>query len=35
MGVLPMALGIGFGIAAVATYVISRNFGLLSGSQRP
>ncbi len=29
MCALPMALGIGFGIAAGATYVISRNFGLL------
>jgi hypothetical protein len=33
MGALPMALGIGFGIAAGATYVISRNFGLLGGSR--
>jgi hypothetical protein len=34
MGALPMALGIGFGIAAGATYVISRNFGLLSDNRR-
>ncbi len=34
MGALPMALGIGFGIAAGATYVISRNLGLLSDSRR-
>jgi len=34
MGALPMALGIGFGIAAGATYVISRNFGLLGDSRR-
>src|SRR5580704_17423344 len=33
MGALPMALGIGFGIAAGATYVISRNFGLLSDNR--
>jgi hypothetical protein len=34
MGALPMALGVGFGIAAGATYVISRNFGLLSNNRR-
>jgi hypothetical protein len=34
MGALPMAIGIGFGIAAGATYVISRNFGLLGESRR-
>jgi hypothetical protein len=34
MGALPMALGVGFGIAAGATYVISRNFGLLSDNRR-
>jgi hypothetical protein len=34
MGALPMALGFGFGIAAGATYVISRNFGLLSDNRR-
>jgi hypothetical protein len=34
MGTLPLALGIGLGIAAVATYVISRSFGLLPGARR-
>jgi hypothetical protein len=34
MGALPMALGIGFGIAVVTTYIISRHFGLLSDSRR-
>jgi hypothetical protein len=34
MGALPMALGIGFGIAAGATYVISRNLGLFSDRGR-
>jgi hypothetical protein len=34
MGALPMAIGIGFGVAAGATYVISRNFGLLGESRR-
>jgi hypothetical protein len=29
VGVLALALGIGFGIAAVASYVLSRSFGLL------
>jgi hypothetical protein len=34
MGTLPLALGIGLGIAAVATYVISRSFGLLPVTRR-
>jgi hypothetical protein len=35
IGVLPIALGIGFGIAAGAAYVLSRNFGVLGESRRP
>jgi hypothetical protein len=34
MGTLPIALGIGLGIAAAATYVLSRNFGLVESSRR-
>jgi hypothetical protein len=34
MGTVPLALGIGLGVAAVATYVISRSFGLLPGTRR-
>jgi hypothetical protein len=34
MGTLPVALGIGLGIAAAATYVLSRNFGLLTDIRR-
>jgi hypothetical protein len=34
MGTLPVALGIGLGIAAAATYVLSRNFGLLADTRR-
>lgn len=33
MGTLPVAIGIGLGIAAAATYVLSRNFGLLDSRQ--
>ncbi|MGA9719706.1 MAG: hypothetical protein WBQ79_15615 [Acidobacteriaceae bacterium] len=33
MGTLPVAIGIGLGIAAAATYVLSRNFGLLDSHQ--
>ncbi len=34
MGTLPIALGLGLGIAAAATYVLSRNFGLVENSRR-
>jgi hypothetical protein len=34
MGTLPIALGIGLGVAAAATYVLSRNFGLMEINQR-
>jgi uncharacterized membrane protein len=34
MGTLPIALGVGLGIAAAATYVLSRNFGLLENNPR-
>ena len=34
MGTLPVALGIGLGIAAAATYVLSRNFGLVEINRR-
>jgi hypothetical protein len=34
MGTLPIALGLGFGIAAAATYFLSRGFGLLEDKQR-
>ena len=34
MGTLPIALGIGLGIAAAATYVLSRNFGLVENNPR-
>lgn len=34
MGTLPIALGLGLGIAAAATYVLSRNFGLLENNRR-
>jgi len=34
LGTLPLALGIGFGVAAAATYVMSRNFGLLGETHR-
>lgn len=33
MGTLPVAIGIGLGIAAAATYVLSRSFGLLDSRQ--
>jgi hypothetical protein len=33
MGTLPIALGIGLGLAAGATYFLSRSFGLLSDSR--
>jgi hypothetical protein len=33
-GVLPIALGVGFGIAAAATYSLSRGFGLLGDNRR-
>ncbi|MGC2213717.1 MAG: hypothetical protein WA602_10990 [Silvibacterium sp.] len=34
LGVLPIALGVGFGIAAAATYFLSRGFGLLGENRR-
>ena len=34
MGTLPIALGLGLGIAAAATYVLSRNFGLVENNRR-
>jgi hypothetical protein len=33
-GVLPIALGVGFGIAAAVTYSLSRSFGLFTNNQR-
>jgi hypothetical protein len=33
MGTLPIALGLGLGIAAAATYFLSRSFGLLNNSR--
>lgn len=33
-GVLPIALGAGFGIAAAATYSLSRRFGLFADNRR-
>jgi hypothetical protein len=33
MGTLAIALGVGLGIAAAATYFLSRSFGLLNGSR--
>jgi hypothetical protein len=34
MGTLPIALGIGLGIAAAATYALSRSFGLVENNRR-
>ena len=34
LGTVPLALGIGFGVAAAATYLMSRNFGLLGETHR-
>jgi hypothetical protein len=34
MGTVPLALGIGLGIAAAATYLLSRSFGLLADTRR-
>ncbi len=33
MGTLPIALGVGLGIAAAATFILSRNFGLLNDNR--